>query len=83
LDFFAETFFPNDPATYYIGMTRITSPFAASFDIPLQSQLVEEEYVGGRTWTTFTGYMTFAVLANAALLGSMIWLFNTRWRVAQ
>jgi ABC-type transport system involved in multi-copper enzyme maturation permease subunit len=83
LNFFAQTFFPQDPATYYIGLTRITSPFAAAFDVPMLAQSFEDEMAVGRTWTTFAGYMAFATITNITLLASMIWLFNTRWRVAQ
>ena len=30
----------------------------------------------------FGGYVGFTVLLNAVLLGSMVWMFNSRWRVA-
>jgi ABC-type transport system involved in multi-copper enzyme maturation permease subunit len=83
MDFFAQTFFPHDPATAYISLTRMTSPFAAAFDVPLQAQLVDEQGMGGGTWTTFIGFMAFGTTTNVALLGSMVWLFNARWRVMQ
>jgi hypothetical protein len=83
LNFFAQTFFPDDPATQLVAWTRMTSPFAAAFDIPLSSNLPDESSLGPGTWSTFLGYMIFGVVTNATLLISMIWLFNTRWRVAQ
>jgi ABC-type transport system involved in multi-copper enzyme maturation permease subunit len=83
LNFFAQTFFPDDPATFYAGLTRVTSPFAAAFDIPLQAHLFNEEGTAGGSWVTFTGYMAFTATANVCLLGSMVWLFGTRWRVMQ
>jgi hypothetical protein len=30
----------------------------------------------------FGGYVGFTVLFNAVLLGLMIWMFNSRWRVS-
>jgi ABC-type transport system involved in multi-copper enzyme maturation permease subunit len=83
LNYFAQTFFPDDPATVYIAWARMASPFAAAFDVPLVANQLEEEALTGGTWSTFAGFMTFVVLTNAALLSTMIWLFNIRWRVAQ
>jgi hypothetical protein len=83
LNFFAQTFFPNDPATELVAWTRMTSPFAAAFDVPLSANMPDETPMGAGTWSTFAGYMTFAIVTNGTLLASMIWLFNTRWRVAQ
>jgi hypothetical protein len=30
----------------------------------------------------FLGYTSFSLLLDAGLIGTMMWLFNTRWRVA-
>jgi hypothetical protein len=35
-----------------------------------------------QSWRTLGGYVLFTVLLNAMLLVLMVWLFNTRWRVA-
>jgi ABC-type Na+ efflux pump permease subunit len=82
--FFAVEFFPSHPVTPYVEWTGVTSPFAATFAVPLDMELVRtdpNEEVPGN-WLLVGGYLCFAVLLNAGLLSSMIWLFNVRWRVA-
>jgi ABC-type Na+ efflux pump permease subunit len=34
-------------------------------------------------WALYFGYLSFSSLLLFLLMGAMIWLFNTRWRVAE
>jgi hypothetical protein len=65
-----------------------TSPFAASFSLPLRLPQASQT-VGAAAgpaivanWPVFCGYLAFYVLLNLAILGSILWLFNKRWRVS-
>jgi ABC-type transport system involved in multi-copper enzyme maturation permease subunit len=64
-----------------------TSPFVAAFSTPLEMTTPGEEPTDSRVaknnWWLFAAYVSFTLALNAALLGIMIWLFNTRWRVSQ
>ena len=42
----------------------------------------DETCAGIHGWRRFGGYVLFTGLLNALLLVLMVWLFNTRWRVA-
>jgi ABC-type transport system involved in multi-copper enzyme maturation permease subunit len=79
LAYFAETFLPNSSITPLIERASFSSPFAAAFALPIDLQMP------GRTasinWTLFFSFLAFYAFANSGLLGLMIWLFNTRWRV--
>lgn len=74
--FFANTFFPTHAATPWIAVLGITSPFAAAFNVPLS--------IGPGTADAMlcAGYFAFWIAALLALIGTMIWLFKVRWRVA-
>ena len=37
----------------------------------------------GRKLAHVFSYLGFSAMLNAGLMGAMIWLFNTRWRVAE
>ncbi len=82
LRFFAETYFPTAPATSVIRASGMTSPFAAAFSLPLYSTT---EHAGAlaTTWNPFFSYLAFSATLNLALLAGIMWLFNTRWRVAE
>jgi ABC-type transport system involved in multi-copper enzyme maturation permease subunit len=84
VNFFAVEFFPTHPATPYVEWAGTTSPFAASFAIPLNMELImgdSDEPVPGN-WLLFGLHMVFSVVLNVGLLTTMIWLFNVRWRVS-
>ncbi|MFV1966728.1 MAG: ABC transporter permease subunit [Pirellulaceae bacterium] len=84
INFFAVEFFPTHPATPHVEWTGTTSPFAASFAIPLNMELITgevDEPVRGN-WLLFGLYLLFSVVFNTALLAMMIWLFHVRWRVS-
>ena len=85
-NYFAETFFRDHPAAPYIEDIGLTSPFAAAFAVPLDVGVTEStsaaagEALG--SWPLFAAYVAFSLGLNGGLLVAMIWLFNTRWRVA-
>ncbi len=88
-NFFAQTFFPTDRATPVVAKFGVLSPFATAFSIPLDVDTEEREVdqfgrprYPQRNWRMFFGYVGVNVAENGLLLGTMIWLFNTRWRVA-
>jgi ABC-type transport system involved in multi-copper enzyme maturation permease subunit len=63
----------------------VTSPLAAAFSVPM-----DVDFAGGivldaapPSWATFTGYVVFSVFMTVTLLSTMVWMFNTRWRVAE
>ena len=84
VNFFATEFFPSHPATEFVEWTGLTSPFAASFAIPLDMELVpsdDSDAVKGN-WLLYGAYAAFTVAMNLFLLSIMVWLFNARWRIA-
>lgn len=97
-NYFADTFFREHPATTYVKLAGITSPFAAAFNVPLyvgdeQLEPVSVNPASARQkfkllgyrpdeWYLFAAYVAFTLFLNGFLLGAMIWLFNNRWRVS-
>jgi ABC-type transport system involved in multi-copper enzyme maturation permease subunit len=77
VEWFARHFFPAAPATRLIGQLTFTSPFAASFSLPLNPG----DSPRLANWPVFFGFLTFYVIANLTLLWSMLWLFDVRWRL--
>ena len=62
-----------------------TSPFSAAFEVPLEVDL-PAGFVGERwqgQWSIFGGYMAFSLIMTGMLLATMVWMFNSRWRVAE
>ncbi len=86
VEWFARLLFPASPATALVGRLTFTSPFAASFSLPLAlaSQSAGAAHVPAiaANWPVFCSYMAFYAVVNAAVLGSILWLFNKRWRVS-
>jgi ABC-type transport system involved in multi-copper enzyme maturation permease subunit len=64
-------------STAWIGRLTFTSPFSTSFALPLN---VSDTPVFAN-WPVFFAFLVFYALVNAALLWSMLWLFDVRWRV--
>lgn len=85
-NFFARTFFADTPAQRAVEVTSFLSPFSSAFAVPLDATtgevnaLADLQKVGN--WPVVLGYYLFSVIINGGLLMVMIWLFNTRWRVA-
>jgi ABC-type transport system involved in multi-copper enzyme maturation permease subunit len=88
VEWFARLLFPLSPATAEIGRLTFTSPFAAAFSLPLvlahgsQTTGTAAAPTIAANWPVFGGYLALYVAVNAALLGSILWLFNKRWRVS-
>ena len=78
VEWFAQLFFRTAPVTEVIGQLTFTSPFAAAFSLPLNPR---DSPPRPANWPVFWGFLTFYVMAAVALLWSMLWLFNVRWRV--
>jgi hypothetical protein len=91
--YFAETFFPTHPSVKYINWSGFTSPFAAAQAVPLDTGTTATttnvpgnpnagQLLANGNWPLFFAYAGFSLGLDAALLLTMMWLFNTRWRVA-
>jgi ABC-type transport system involved in multi-copper enzyme maturation permease subunit len=80
ISYFAETFFPGDAFTRLLKQATLTSPFAATFSLPLKMDLPELPDRPG-DWAIVASFFGFWTLAITLLLATMRWLFNTRWRV--
>src|SRR6185503_3188083 len=92
VQYFAETFFPNHPAVQYINASGFTSPFAAAQAVPLDTGATSPavntpsnpsagQVLATGNWRLFFAYAGFSLGLDALLLVTMMWLFNTRWRV--
>ena len=85
ITFFGKTFLEAEQ----IHNVGIASPFAAAFSLPLTTDVLTDSpgEAGPRyfpkSWTLVLGHFCFVGLYNCLLSLSMIWLFNTRWRVSQ
>jgi len=88
VNYFAQTFFPSHPNAAIIESAGFTSPFAAAFAVPLDMGVTNETTAAQSAkaatgnWVIYLAYVGFSAGLNAALLLVMIWMFNTRWRVA-
>ncbi len=69
-------------ALRWVRATGVTSPFAAAFAVPLELDNTGEDASRPGNWLLYTGYLAFTAAMNCALLALMIWMFHTRWRVA-
>jgi ABC-type transport system involved in multi-copper enzyme maturation permease subunit len=78
--FFAETFFPNTDAARWIAEGSFTSPFAAAMNLPID--MGSRDAVASANPALFLSFLGFYVVFEVALMGIMMWLFNTRWRVS-
>jgi hypothetical protein len=82
--YFATVFFPSHPATQYVVETGLTSPFAATFAVPLDMETSGEisRQTNPGDVSLLIGYVIFTPVFNQALLVAMVWLFQKRWRVS-
>lgn len=82
-NFFAIEFFQEQIFTDRVAWLGVTSPFAAAFSVPFNPEVYAaggEEVAGN--WPLVGAHLVTMGILNAALLGSVIWLFRARWRVA-
>jgi ABC-type transport system involved in multi-copper enzyme maturation permease subunit len=79
--------------TLLIRNAGFTSPFAAAQAVPLDAQELtttvnspggvnDAQKAAIGNWPLFLAYVLFSLALNGLLLITMMWLFNTRWRVA-
>jgi ABC-type transport system involved in multi-copper enzyme maturation permease subunit len=85
-NYFAQTFFATHPNAPYVAASQFVSPFGAAFEVPLDVGLTDDAPRGGVVdkgdWRMFLAYTAFCAVFNGGLISTMMWLFNTRWRVA-
>ena len=81
--FFADTFFQNAKATPMVKAISLTSPFAAAFSVPMRFGNPNEVPDHAANWALYFSYLGFSAALLGLMLIAMIWLFNTRWRVAE
>ena len=69
----------------FIEWVGVSSPFAASFAVPLDMDLlgVDPNQEPSGNWGFVAAHALFALALNLGLLSMMIWLFNVRWRVSK
>lgn len=87
-NFFAASFFPDAPVTQQLEWLGSTSPFSAAFAVPLDVGITSTETSAANelqaigNWPLVGFFALFTAVINGGLLLTMMWLFNTRWRVA-
>ncbi|MEX0678987.1 MAG: ABC transporter permease subunit [Pirellulales bacterium] len=78
--YFAGTFFPGSAATRFILQSAFTSPFVAVFQLPIDPMLSDVPTIPP-DWWFFASFTAFYLALDGALLATMGWLFNVRWRM--
>jgi len=64
-----------------VQFATFASPLAAVFSLPLDLA-VTDAAARLANWPVFAGFLAFYAVFLTALLASMLWLFDTRWRVS-
>jgi hypothetical protein len=79
---FADLFSPGTDSTMLLREFLFVSPFAASFSLPLHLDTGQEVLAQASNWSILTApaFLAFYVLVDVLLMGTMIALFNARWR---
>ena len=80
MTFFAATFFPDTPATAWIYQVSFTSPFAAAFNLPIDTGHAPHEGAPARL-VVLRLLSRLLRPVDGAALATMAWLFNVRWRM--
>jgi ABC-type transport system involved in multi-copper enzyme maturation permease subunit len=82
---FAQAMAGDEDLVRTINAFGVSSPFVAAFSIPMDVDqpggIMPEP--GARSWSLFTGFVVFSVFMVGILSSAMVWMFNTRWRVAE
>ena len=79
-DAFVQMFAHGTTAATAVEWSKVLSPFAAAFNLPLA--------VGDHPPTPvnaliFWGFVAFSLVYNAGLLAAMMQLFRLRWRISE
>ena len=88
-NFFAQTFFADQPAAQAAEAATAVSPFAAAFALPLDIDRGTEGNLGAAkrqaagNLPIFFGHLGWVMVYNVLVLLVIIWLFQSRWRVAE
>jgi ABC-type transport system involved in multi-copper enzyme maturation permease subunit len=80
ISYFAETFFPDTVGTQLVLQTGFTSPFAVTFNLPIDPMTSRSEPPHS-SWWFFASYLLWYAAFDGVLLSTMAWLFNVRWRM--
>ncbi len=89
---FANQYYGNSVSEETAKALTITSPFAANLLIPLKIDSLANVTAGFtnqwaqidlREYWHFGAYVLFTLVLNGVLLGVMVWMFHSRWRVAK
>jgi ABC-type transport system involved in multi-copper enzyme maturation permease subunit len=85
LDVVSGRFPVEKPPTMRLRDFMFTSPFAASFSLPLSLDVGPDQLKQGAVWARHTlwSFLLFYVFLDALLLALILHFFRTRWRVAQ
>lgn len=81
---FGELTSASTEVLWWIDRAMITSPFAAAHSLPVGAS--EDLASGAVRWGppfAAGGFLAFALLLDAVLLGSVLWLFHLRWRATR
>jgi ABC-type transport system involved in multi-copper enzyme maturation permease subunit len=81
--FFAENFFSGTGGAQVVSQISAVSPFAAIFALPLSFESNTQPAVVSSDWRLFFGFIGWSVLLIGSLLLLIVWLFRSRWRVAE
>ena len=76
---FAETFYEG--RMEWVAGATFTSPFATAFGLPINS-VSEGTRPPPPNWPLWFSHIGFYLALDTVLAAGMVWLFNTRWRVA-
>jgi ABC-type transport system involved in multi-copper enzyme maturation permease subunit len=82
---FAQTLSDDPQLVRNVQAFGVTSPFSAAFLVPMKVDLPAGgvDLLASSSWSIFTGFVVFSVAMTSILLATMVWMFNTRWRVAE
>ncbi len=82
---FAQTLSNDEKLVRSVQAFGVTSPFSAAFHVPMQVDLPAGavDVRVSSSWSVFTGFVVFSLAMTSILLATMVWMFNTRWRVAE
>jgi hypothetical protein len=80
ISYFAATFFPGTVGTQLVMQTGFTSPFAVTFNLPIDP-MTSKSAPPYSNWWFFGSYLLWYAVFDGALLSTMAWLFNVRWRM--
>ncbi|MFH1268592.1 MAG: ABC transporter permease [Planctomycetota bacterium] len=79
---FADLLFPDAAVTFALRDYLFTSPFAASFSLPLHLEAGQELLARSANWSVLTAplFLAFYLSLDVLLVVGMLALFNVRWR---